>query len=161
MKPNEFFFNELKSLYQAEKLFLQLISKMIDLAVSDRLSDLFTIRLNQMNQHTVRLEDVFHFFEIPPQVRKSEGMEGLLAEANTAVLENANTAQIDAALIENTQKIIHYKIACYGCLCRWADVMELNMIADQLKMNLEDDKKFDAELTDIAVNEINEPAFSL
>ncbi len=161
MKPCVFFVNELRSLYQAEQQSLQALAKMSEQAKSDRLSDLFNTRLPISQQHLKRLEEVFVLVESPPQGKKSEGMEGLIAEANTVINESMNMPQCDAALISCAQKITHYKVACYGCLCSWSYVMDLQSILELLRANLQEAKAFDSALTEIAQNEINVDAFSL
>lgn len=161
MKPCTFFISELRSLYQAEQQSLQTIARMAELASSDKLSDLFSARLPTIQQHLQRIEQVFALVEAPPQAKKSEAMEGLIAETNTVINESANTPQFDAALISCAQKGTHYKIACYGCLCSWSYVMNLQPILELLKVNLQECKAFNVALSEIAQNEINIDAFSL
>ncbi len=159
MKLCAFFVNELKSLYQAEQQSLQAIAKMAEQANSDKLSDLFNAKLSTVQEHMKRLEQVFGLVEVAPQAKRSEGMEGLIAELNTVSNESTGSAQFDAALIACAQKIIHYKIVSYGCLCSWSYVMDLPSILEPLKASLMDNKSFDAMLTQMAQNEINVQAF--
>jgi ferritin-like metal-binding protein YciE len=83
-------------------------------------------------------------------------MEGLIAEGMTVVEETEDgTSTRDAALIIASQKIEHYEIATYGSLVQLAKTLGKNDIAELLQASLDEEKRADEMLTQIAENNIN------
>jgi ferritin-like metal-binding protein YciE len=69
--------------------------------------------------------------------------------------EDATDDVLDAALIGAAQKVEHYEIATYGTLCTYADLLGLRDAKRLLGQNLEEEKKTDARLTELAEAVIN------
>ena len=63
-----------------------------------------------------------------------------------------------AGLIAAAQKVEHYEIATYGCLCTWARQLDLADAADLLGQNLDEEKAADEKLTELAEGHINAQA---
>ena len=61
----------------------------------------------------------------------------------------------DAALIAAAQKVEHYEIASYGTLCTLASQLGLKKAKELLAKTLEEEKKTDGLLTDLATTKIN------
>ena len=72
--------------------------------------------------------------------------------------EDAEPDVLDAGIIAAAQKVEHYEIATYGCLCTWAKQLDLFDAADLLGQNLEEEKAADTKLTEIAESHINAQA---
>lgn len=83
-------------------------------------------------------------------------MEGLLEEAEEIAEEFEDSPKVlDAALIAAAQKIEHYEIATYGCLVTYAELMDHQEAKQLLGEILDEEKRTDELLTDIALNEAN------
>jgi ferritin-like metal-binding protein YciE len=67
---------------------------------------------------------------------------------------------LDAGLIGAGQAAEHYEIARYGTLCAWAKLLGKPQIARLLHQTLEEEKKADELLTQIAERSVNEHALS-
>lgn len=67
---------------------------------------------------------------------------------------------LDAALIAAGQKVEHYEITAYGCLCTWANQLGLSEVLPLLKQNLLDEKETDHRLTELAERAANVNAAS-
>ena len=52
-------------------------------------------------------------------------MAGLLEEGKKIMEEDAEPCVMDAALIAAAQKVEHYEIASYGCVCTYAEMLGL------------------------------------
>lgn len=62
---------------------------------------------------------------------------------------------LDAALICAAQKVEHYEIASYGCLVKFAKLMEHSEAEELLAATLAEEKQTNSLLTEIALSEAN------
>ena len=62
---------------------------------------------------------------------------------------------LDAALIAAAQKIEHYEIASYGCVCTYAEMLGYEQVHDLLGQNLEEEETTDEKLSVLAESVIN------
>ena len=69
--------------------------------------------------------------------------------------EDAEPAVMDAALIAAAQKVEHYEIASYGCVCTYAEMLGYDQVHDLLGQNLEEEETTDEKLTALAESVIN------
>jgi ferritin-like metal-binding protein YciE len=152
----DFFADELKDIYWAEKHLTKALPKLKRAANSEELQQAFQEHLEVTNEHVSRLEQVFELLGKKAQAKKCEAMEGITAEAQTVIEETQNgTATRDVALIMAAQKAEHYEIATYGGLVQLAKTIGQEEIANILHSTLEEEKQTDQKLTEIAENNIN------
>ena len=153
---HEFFHDELKDIYWAEKHLIKAIPKMIKAASSDELKNAFTDHLEVTKNHVTRLEQVFELLGKKPQTKKCEAMEGITKEAESIIEDTEEgTSTRDVGLILAAQKVEHYEIATYGGLAQLATTLQLEDIAEVLRSTLKEEKEADVLLTSIAENDIN------
>lgn len=151
-----FFYDQVKDIYWAEKHLVKTLVKMRKASFSDELCMAFEDHLQETKQHIVRLEKIFELLGLRPHTKKCEGMEGLAKEADTIISETEDgTATRDVGLIFIAQKIEHYEIAAYGSLHQLALTLELDEIAGLLESTLLEEKELDKELTTIARTHVN------
>jgi len=153
--------DEIKDIYWAEKHLVKALPKMSKGATSSKLKEAIDKHLEETKEHVNRLEQVFNILGQKPQAKKCDAMEGLVEEANS-ILEDtdADTMVRDAGIIIASQKVEHYEIASYGSLVAIAKLMGLSDAEKILSSTLEEEKKTDALLTQLAESEINEEAAS-
>jgi len=152
----EFFTDELKDIYWAEKHLTKALPKLQRAANSGELQQAFQEHTEVTNEHVSRLEQVFEMLGKKAQAKKCEAMEGITKEAQTVIEETEKgTATRDAALIIAAQKAEHYEIATYGGLVQLAKTLGKNDVANLLHTTLEEEKETDQKLTGIAENNIN------
>ena len=134
----DFFYGELKDIYWAEKHLVKTLPKMIKAATSSQ------------------LKQVFNLLDKKPQAKKCEAMDGIIKEgANIIEDTEAGTATRDVGLILAAQKAEHYEIATYGGLMQLAKTLGLEDCADIMLQTLNEEKKADEVLTEIAESSIN------
>src|ERR1700761_1589500 len=68
-KLEEFFHDEIKDIYWAEKKLVKTLPKMAKAATSDELRNAFTEHLEQTKEHVARLEQVFELLGEKPQAK--------------------------------------------------------------------------------------------
>jgi len=156
---HEFFVDELKDIYWAEKHLVKALPKMKKAATSPELAAAFDKHTAETQIHIETLEQVFALLEEKPAAKKCDAMAGLLEEA-TGIIEDteAGTMIRDAGLILAAQKVEHYEIATYGTLKTFAETMGHGEVAALLNQTLENEKETDVALTTVAEGFINEAA---
>jgi len=156
---HEFFVDELKDIYWAEKHLAKALPKMKKAATSPELAAAFDKHTQETNNHIATLEQVFALLEEKPAAKKCDAMAGLLEEADGIISDTeAGTLIRDAGLILAAQKVEHYEIATYGTLKVFAQTMGHTEVADLLAQTLENEKETDVALTTIAEGFVNEQA---
>lgn len=152
----DFFTDELKDIYWAEKHLVKTLPKMQKAATSEQLKQAFTDHLEVTKSHVERLEQVFEMLGKKPQAKKCEAMEGITKEGEGIIEETeAGTATRDVGLILAGQKVEHYEISTYGGLEQLARTLGKNDIADVLAETLAEEKEADELLTEVAENGVN------
>jgi ferritin-like metal-binding protein YciE len=149
------FEDELKDIYWAEKALTKGIPKMIKNASSEELIEALTSHLKETEQHVKRLEKVFESFGQRAVAKKCEAMQGLLEEAEEIMEECETGVMCDAGIISAAQKVEHYEIASYGTLRQFAETLGLTEAAGLLLDTLEEEKRADIKLTEVATNTVN------
>lgn len=158
---HEFFVDELKDIYWAEKHLVKALPKMKKAATSPELAAAFEKHAEETNMHISTLEQVFALLEEKAQAKKCDAMEGLLKEADGIIEDTDSGTMIrDAGLILAAQKVEHYEIATYGTLVVFAKNMGQSEVAELLQFTLENEKATDVALTQVAEGFINEQAAS-
>lgn len=156
---HDLFINALKDIYWAEKYLLKALPKVAKSATTTELRETINDHLLETEEQEKKLVRVFELIGEKPQGKKCEAMEGLVMEANEIINEtDAGSYSRDAALIMTAQKIEHYQIASYGSLKEFAKTMGHHDAVLILNEILEEEKKADQELNEIAISRINEQA---
>ncbi|WP_153800951.1 YciE/YciF ferroxidase family protein [Foetidibacter luteolus] len=152
----EFFADELKDIYWAEKHIVKTLPKMQKAATSEELQQAFAEHLEQSKEHVTRLEQVFDMLGKKAQAKKCEAIEGITKEGESIIEDTEkDTATRDVGLIMAAQKVEHYEISTYGGLVTLAKTLGYKDVAEVLYSTLEEEKQTDELLTSIAENNIN------
>lgn len=152
----EFFIDELKDIYWAEKHLVKTLPKMQKAATSSELQDAFADHLEVTKTHVTRLEDAFEALGEKARARKCDAMEGITKEGESIIEDTEEgTSTRDVGLILAAQKVEHYEISTYGGLHQLAITLGLDEVADILAETLEEEKETDEKLTEIAENSVN------
>jgi ferritin-like metal-binding protein YciE len=152
----EFFCDELKDIYWAEKHLVKTLPKMKRAATSPQLQQAFDDHLRVTETHVQRLEQVFELMGKKAQAKKCDAMAGITEEGAGIIEETEKgTSTRDVGLILAGQKVEHYEIATYGGLAQLARTLGKDDVAEILEATLAEEKEADSLLTDIAENDIN------
>src|ERR687889_763442 len=139
--------HELQDIYHAEGQILKALPKMTKAATHPELQAAFEEHLEQTEGQIERLDQAFKLLGMPAKGKKCEGMAGLIEEGKKLMEEDAEPPVMDAALIAAAQKIEHYEIASYGCVCTYAEMLGYEQVHDLLGQNLEEEETTDERLT--------------
>ena len=156
---HEFFVDELKDIYWAEKHLVKALPKMKKAATSPELAAAFDKHTAETQTHIETLEQVFALLEEKPAAKKCDAMAGLLEEAEGIIEDTEEGTMIrDAGLILAAQKVEHYEIATYGTLKTFAACMGHTEVEQLLQQTLDNEKATDVALTEVAEASINDAA---
>src|SRR5262249_40375541 len=151
----ELLIDELKDIYHAEKQLIKALPKLAKAARSEELREAFEQHLQETEEHAQRVEQVFESLQEKPQAKTCKAMQGLIEEGQEIMSEHKGSAALDAALISAAQKVEHYEIASYGCLCTWAELLGEDEALELLKQNMDEEEAADEKLTEIAESVAN------
>ena len=97
-----------------------------------------------------RIEKVFDLIGKTARGKKCPAIEGLVEESEEVIKDATDDVVRDAGLIATAQAVEHYEIARYGALIAWADELGETEISELLGETLEQEKKADALLNEVA-----------
>jgi ferritin-like metal-binding protein YciE len=157
----ELFEIELRYAYDAEKKLVEKgIPSMIESASSPELRSALQAHLNETQTHVVRLERVFGALGVKPETKTNDILDKLAAAAKDSTSNIEESSLRDAALIANGNLVEHYEIALYGTLVSFAKALALKDAVPTLQQTLEEEKKADAKLSQLADSVTNSRAAS-
>jgi len=125
---------------------------MAEASSSEELRQGFEEHLQQTRNHVQRLEQIFERLGEKPKGKKCKGMEGIVKEGSEALDEDMQEDTKDAAIIGAAQRVEHYEIASYGTARTHADLLGREEDARLLEETLQEEKKTDEKLTELAEN---------
>ena len=152
---HDLYLSELSDLYSAEKQILKALPKMIQKTESPDLRRSLEDHLAETNGHVTRLEQVFEMHGESPKKTKCKGMEGVLAEGDELLGQDATPAVRDAAIISAAQRVEHYEIAVYGTVRTYAEQLGHSRSAAVLQETLDEERGANEKLTQIATQRVN------
>ena len=102
-----------------------------------------------------RLEKVFTLIEQPVRGKTCEAVNGIAEEAKDIMKEFKDSPALDAGLIASAQAVEHYEISRYGTLKAWAEELGLEEAVGLLEQTLQEEKKTDQALNELALSSLN------
>jgi ferritin-like metal-binding protein YciE len=148
----------LQDVYYAEKQLLKALPKMAKKATNQELAKAFLDHRDETEGQIGRLDKAFDMIGKKPRGKKCDAILGIVAEADEVLKEAKDDDVRDAGSLAAAQAAEHYEIARYGTLCAWAKQIGKPQIAKLLSQTLEEEKKADALLTEIAERSVNPAA---
>jgi ferritin-like metal-binding protein YciE len=147
---HDLFVQKLRYVYDAEQRLTKALPQMSKAANAPELKQAFDSHVKETQTHVERLEQLFGMVDERPNADTSESMKGIVSAGDDVIGLNADEPVRDAALIAAAQEAEHYEMAVYGTLRTWAHVLGKPEAAQLLEWTLEEEKKTDQRLTQIA-----------
>jgi ferritin-like metal-binding protein YciE len=148
----------LKDIYHAEKSLLRALRKMAKATNSDRLREAFETHRTETEGQVQRLDQIFEMMGRRPQGKTCEAMMGILSEGEEVMDDFADSEALDAGILAAAQAVEHYEITRYGTLRSWAEQLGRKDAARLLEETLQEEKKTDKLLTELAETTLNQRA---
>ncbi len=155
---DDLFLDTLKDVYHAEKQILRALPKMAKAAESDQLRQALEKHRDETEVQIERLEQVFEMLEKPARGKTCEAIQGLVEESKELMQDFKDSEALDAALIAAQQSVEHYEISRYGTMRTWAQQLGMQEAVQLIEQTLEEEKKTDQLLTEMAESMANQEA---
>jgi ferritin-like metal-binding protein YciE len=153
---DDLFLHFLKDIYYAERQILKALPKMAKAAQSDKVRQAFTVHREETQQQIERLQQVFEQIGKRAAGTTCEAINGIIEEAQELLEEFKEPSPVrDAGLIASGQAVEHYEMARYGALVAFAKAGGHQEVVALLQQTLDEEKKTDTLLNELANKEIN------
>ncbi|MFY0605622.1 MAG: DUF892 family protein [Cyclobacteriaceae bacterium] len=164
MKPildlSDLMVEQLRELFDAELQLVEFLNKMRLEATNYQLIKLVEKYQKTTDDNQWVLRQIFNDLFVQKRGEKNESIR-LMEENSLAILKRCRTGEVrDAAIIISLQHIIHFKIASYGAVATYANIMHLYNDAQKLHQIVELEKKTDRLLAMLADGEVDRKAFN-
>jgi ferritin-like metal-binding protein YciE len=157
-KLDNLFHDTLRDIYFAEKKILTTLRKMTKAAQSPELKKAFEKHRGETEVQVERLEKVFQLIDAKPQTKTCDAIMGIVKEGEGVIDEYKDSPALDAGLLAVAQAVEHYEISRYGTLRTWADELGHEEAVKLLETTLEEEKRTDATLSELAISVVNREA---
>jgi ferritin-like metal-binding protein YciE len=155
---DDLFLHTLKDIYYAEKKILKSLPRLAKAAESTELKQAFNTHREETQGQIERLEQVFEMLSKRASGVSCEAINGILEEGESVMEDFGDSEAADAAILAAAQAVEHYEIVRYGTLKTWAEELGLQDAVKLIDQNLQEEKKTDAVLTQLAEARINTKA---
>ncbi len=149
---------KMRELFSAEKEQARNLPRMARECENEELRQALERHVETTRQHINRLEQAFEELGKKPRASKSESVKGLVEDGKEIAGAKGDDIVKEAAIIAAAQQIEHFEIAGYGTCATWAKQLGHNRVAELLHETLEEEKRNDQQLSELAKNQINQEA---
>ncbi len=153
----DLYIEQINDIYSANKQALVVAIEMAHAAKDKGLVQALTAGVDGIQDGIATVEAIAKGHEESLDGAHCKGMEGLVNEARTHVLEKTfgEDETRDAMIITQYQRLVHYAIAGYGCLAAFADRLELDRDLEAIRKCLDASYGGDRTMTELATGGIN------
>lgn len=154
----DLYLDQLQDMHSSERQIIKALPKMAKAANHKKLKAAFTKHLEESKKQLERLNTILDDLGKGPGRKVCEATKGLVEEGAGMIEADADEEVRDVGLICAAQKVEHYEIASYGCLCAFATLLGRDADVKLLEKTLDEEKTTDQALTDLAMSVVNEKA---
>jgi ferritin-like metal-binding protein YciE len=147
--------HDIQMMYNAEQLGVEAQAMLAEKASDPQLRSAFERHGTETQQQVARLEQIMATMEIKPSRESNAAVKGLMSDSEKLMRKESTPEILDAMLIAAAQKMEHYEIACYGTAVRMTEDLGMTQAAELLRQTLEEEKKTDELLNDLAKQRVN------
>jgi ferritin-like metal-binding protein YciE len=160
MSLADVYLDQLQDMHSCERQLIRAIPKMMKAASNPDLKSAFADHLVLTREHLSRLDRILTDLGKAAGRKVCKATVGLVEEGVEVIEADAEETARDAGLICAAQKIEHYEIASYGCLQAFALQLGRNADAKLHEKTLNDEKKANDALSELATASVNEGAMA-
>lgn len=146
---------ELRDLYATEQLLPSALARMQAKATNPELKHAFEQHRIETEAQVERLERVFGSVGARPGRGATDAVTGVIEEAERLLKRQVDPDVRDAWLIASAQRIEHIEIANYGTARTFAATLGYTHAAQLLQQTLDEERRTDEKLTDLAERFVN------
>ena len=155
---DDLFLHTLKDIYYAERKILKNLPRMAKATKSEELRQAFETHREETQGQIERIEQVFEMLGKRASGKTCEAINGILEEGEGIMEDFGDSEALDAGILAAAQAVEHYEIVRYGTLKTWAQELGMQDAVKLLDQNLQEEKKTDTLLTQLAEARVNQKA---
>ncbi len=133
-------------------------SKMADASSDEDLKEAFEKTEAKSEEYAKRVEEAFHALGQKVERNDNNVAKAMLQEVEHMISNTKPGPVRDAALIVAANQQQMFRVASYGSLAHYAELIGKEDAAHGLKQNLEESKNGDEKFTQIGENKVNQEA---
>ncbi|MBV9248566.1 MAG: DUF892 family protein [Acetobacteraceae bacterium] len=155
---NDLMLTVMQDVYYAERQILKALPKMVKAAQNEHLKEALTQHREETQAQVERLQKAFEALGKRARGQTCEAINGIIEEGEEVIEEFELGSVRDAGIIANAQAVEHYEMSRYGTIIAWAKATGQKEVVGLMEETLEEEKKADALLNNIANKEVNQQA---
>jgi ferritin-like metal-binding protein YciE len=146
---------ELKEIHSAERQLSRATPKLVRKIGNETFKAKLQERREQGAGVIEELDAIFEEMGVTKARPKNVAAEGLIEDMNEHLEEIDDTKLLDPVLVGAIQKLEHYCIAAWGTSASLGRLLGQQRVVELMERLLEEGKRYDEELTQLAESEIN------
>lgn len=147
--------NELKEIHSAERQLSRAMPKIMKRIDAAPLKQKLEERQQQGEMLIEGLDQAFEQMEMTKARPKNVAVEGFIEDINQHLEQIDDPQLLDPVILASLQKVEHYCIAAWGTARSLAQRQQEQKIVQLMERALDEGKRFDEEMTELAEQEIN------
>jgi ferritin-like metal-binding protein YciE len=147
--------NEVKEIHSGERQLSRVLPKLLKRVQSESLKEKLQQRQEQGAIIIEGIDKALERMEVTKARPKNVAVEGLIEDINQHLEEIEDPRLLDPVVLASIQKIEHYCIAAWGTARSLASSQGEQSIVSLMERALNDGKKYDEEMTELAEREVN------
>lgn len=155
---NDLLLTMMQDVYYAERQILKALPKMAKATESEELKQALMHHREETEGQVDRLQKAFEALGKHARGKTCEAINALVEEGEEVIEEFPPGTIRDAGILASAQAVEHYEMARYGTMVAWAKVCGADQVAKLLHETLEEEKKADSLLNELAKKSINQEA---
>ena len=155
---DELLLSFMQDIYYAERQILKALPKMAKAAENEQLKEALMQHREETQGQIERLQKAFEAVGKRARAQTCEAINGIIEEGEEVIEEFEAGSVRDAGIVANAQAVEHYEMARYGTIIAWAQGAGRSEVVRLMQETLEEEKKADKLLNDLAAKEINKQA---
>lgn len=148
----------MQDVYYAERQILKALPKMAKATQNAELKDALMHHREETQGQVERLQKAFEALGKRARGQTCEAINGIIEEGEEVIEEMPEGGVRDAGILASAQAVEHYEMARYGTIIAWAKAVGAEDVAKLMHETLEEEKKADTLLNDLAKRGINQQA---
>lgn len=133
-------------------------ARMADAATNEELKEIFQKTVSKSREYSQKVEQAFQKMGKPVERNQNHVAEAMLREVEGMIANTDPGPVRDAALIVAANQQQMFRVASYGSLTHYAELLGKKDAAQPLEENLKDSKGGDEKLTAIGEQKVNPQA---
>ena len=155
---NDLLITFMQDVYYAERQILKALPKMAKASENEELKQALMHHREETQRQVERLDEAFEALGKRARGQTCEAIKGLIEEGDEIVEQFEAGTVRDAGILACAQAVEHYEMARYGTIIAWAKAVGADDVARLMQETLDEEKKADATLNQLAQRRINQQA---